>query len=216
MISRKLLTLATAAVLGLSLSVPQDAHAGAYDDILHAANLNETDKVVDLLRRGMDVNTTDAQGSTLLMIAVRGNNIELVRFLLANRVNALRKNNYGDTALMIAALQGNANIVQLMLEHKINPNHSGWNALHYAAYGGKEQIIALLLAAGADVNQKAPNGQSALMLASKLGHFSAVRMLVGAHADLSIQHPIEGSALDIARNAGHSDIATFLEKADSR
>lgn len=212
MLKRTLIFLA----LGGALALPLSAHAGAYDDILQAANQSETDKVVDLLRRGMDVNTTDAQGSTLMMIAVRNKNPELVRFLLANRANAQRKNASGDTALMLAALQGSADIVQLMLEHHVNPNHGGWNPLHYAAYGGNDQIVAMLLAAKADINLKAPNGQSALMLACKLGHTAVVRVLVGAKANLAIKDPVEGSALDIARKAGHTDITEFLEKAGAQ
>jgi ankyrin repeat protein len=188
------------------------AQAGAYDDILHAANQNETDKVVDLLRRGMDVNTSDMQGSTLLMIAARSGNASLTRFLLENRVNMERRNQYGDTALMLAAMQGHKEIVELILERKPEINHSGWNPLHYAAFGGRSEIIALLLAAGADPNLKAPNAHTALMLAAKHGHLEAVRVLSGARADPAIRDPEEGTALDMARKAGNTDIAAFLQK----
>ncbi|MDP1525299.1 MAG: ankyrin repeat domain-containing protein [Rhodocyclaceae bacterium] len=196
---------------GLTLS--QATTAGVYDDTLFFANQNETDKVVDLLRRGMDVNTTDPQGNSLLMIAARGNNIELARFLLDNRANPQRKNRYGDTALMLAALQGHTEIVRLMVERKIDPNHGGWNPLHYAAFEGRAEIISLLLAGGADINLKAPNGQSALMLAAKRGHLEAVRILVGANADLSVSDPEEGTAQDMAQKANHTDVATFLKRA---
>lgn len=192
------------------------AGAGVYDEIIQAANMNETGKVVDLLRRGMDVNTTDPQGMTLLMIAARNNNIELARFLLDNRANAQRRNPFGDTALMIAALQGHAGFVQLLLERKTETNHAGWNALHYAAFEGRGEIIAMLLAAGAQINLKAPNGQTALMLAAKRGHLEAVRVLVGMQADLMVADTVEGTALDMAKKAGHTDIATLLVKAGAR
>lgn len=196
---------------GLTLS--QAASAGVYDDILFFANQNETDKVVDLLRRGMDVNTTDPQGNSLLMIAVRGNNLELVRFLLDNRANPQRRNRYGDTALMIAALQGHKEIVRLMVERKIDLNHGGWNPLHYAAFEGRAEIISLLLAAGADINQKAPNGYTSLMLAARNGHLEAVRVLVGANADLTVADLDEGTAHDMALKANHTDVAIFLSRA---
>ncbi|GAB1393381.1 ankyrin repeat domain-containing protein [Rhodocyclaceae bacterium] len=189
------------------------AQAGVYDDILFFANQNETDKVVDLLRRGMDVNTTDPQGNSLLTIAVRGNNLELVRFLLDNRANPQRKNRYGDTALMIAALQGRTEIVRLMVERKIDLNHDGWNPLHYAAFEGHADIISILLASGADINLKAPNAYTALMLAAKRGHLEAVRTLVGANADLSVADPEEGTALDMAQKANHTEVAAFLNRA---
>ncbi len=196
---------------GLTLS--QATTAGVYDDILFFANQNETDKVVDLLRRGMDVNTTDPQGSSLLMIAARGNNLELVRFLIDNRANPRLKNRYGDTALMIAALQGHTEIVRLMVERKIDPNHGGWNPLHYAAFEGRAEIISLLLAGGADINLKAPNGHTALMLAAKRGHLDAVRVLVGSNADVSVSDAEEGTAHDMALKANHTDVAAFLNRA---
>lgn len=210
---KNLLKTVLAALLALSV---QTAGAGVYDDILHAAYEGETDKVVDLLRRGMDVNTTDPQGSTLLSIAARANNIELVRFLLDNRANPQRRNRYGDTALMVAALQGHTEIVRLMLEHKVDPNQPGWNALHYAAFENRADIAALLIAAGAQVNALAPNGQSALMLAAKRGHLETVRILVGAKADLDLADAEEGTALTMARKANQSEVAQFLERAGAK
>jgi len=189
------------------------ARAGVYDDILQAANLGETDKVVDLLRRGMDVNTVDPQGNSLLMIAARTNNLALARFLLENRVNPERRNPHGDTALMLSAMLGHKDIVALILDRRPELNHDGWTALHYAAFSGHGDIVAMLLAAGADVNLKAPNLHTALMLAAKNGHLEAVRLLVGARADIAARDPSEGTALDMARKAGHVQITSFLEKA---
>ena len=71
--------------------------AGAYDDIIAAANNGDTPTVLDLLKRGMDPNTTDRNGSTLLMIAARNGNRALLEALLANRANANRRNQVGDT-----------------------------------------------------------------------------------------------------------------------
>lgn len=207
--------IAAIASASLLLAVPP-ANAGVYEDILFAAEQGQTDQVVDFLRRGMDVNTTDPQGSTLLMIATRTRNVELARFLLDNRANPLKRNRYGDTALMIAALQGYGEIVDMLLLRKVEPNHAGWTPMHYAAFNGHTQIIAKLLAAGGDANLRAPNGWTALMLAARNGNLEAVRILVGAGADLTVADPEVGTALEIARKGNHADIATFLEKAGAR
>ena len=58
------------------------AQAGAYDDILGAANRGDSTAVIDLLKRGMDVNTADQSGSTLLMIAARNGSQALLEALL--------------------------------------------------------------------------------------------------------------------------------------
>jgi ankyrin repeat protein len=199
-------------LIAAALWVPQ-AHAGVYDEILAAANQEDTEKVVGLLRRGMDVNTSDPQGNTLLMIAARANNMSLVRFLLDNRANPLKRNRYGDTAMMLAALQGHGDIVQLMLERKVSPNHPGWNPLHYAAFENRDRIIAMLVAGGADINARAPNGWTALMLAAQRGHVETARVLVGSGADIAVADPGKGTAIDLATEARHVDLASFLEQA---
>lgn len=192
------------------------AVAGVYEDILFAANQSHTPNVIDLLRRGMDVNTTDQQGNTLLMIAVREKNLDLARFLLDNRANAHKRNRYGDTALMLAALQGHEEIVKLLLERKVDPNQAGWNALHYAAFENRTKIASQLLAAGADVNALAPNGSTALMLAAKRGHLETVRLLVDAKAELNQIDSAEGTAHDMATKAKHVEVADFLRKAGAK
>jgi len=207
-----ILTLAAICLLAAS----PFAIAGAYDDILAAANQSDTNKVVDLLRRGMDVNTTDSQGNTLMMIATREKNLELVRFLLDNGANARKRNRYGDSSLTIASLQGTEEIVKLLLERKIEPNQPGWNALHYAAFENRTKIAAMLLTAGADINALAPNGSTALMLAAKRGHLEMVRLLVGAKAELNQIDIVEGTALDMANKAKHLDVANFLKRAGAR
>jgi len=192
------------------LAMPHMAQAGAYDDILSATNMGHTDKVIELLRRGMDVNTTDPQGLSLLMIAARGNNVELAKFLLNNRANVQRRNSHGDTALTLASFAGNKEIVRLLLERKPEINHGGWNALQYASYEGHSEIVTLLLAAGADINLKAPNGYSPLMLAAKRGHLDVVRTLTAAKADLTVKSD-DATAISLARSAGNTDIVKHLE-----
>lgn len=199
-----------------NILIAYTASAGVYEDMLHAAEQGETQKVIDLLRRGMDVNTADAQGSTLLMIAARGNNLELARFLLDNRANPNHRNRYGDTALMLATLHGHEAIARLLIERKADPNTPGWTALHYAAFENRPQIAAQLIAAGAKVNAIAPNGSTALMLAAKRGHLEMVRLLVGAGAEINKTDHDEGTALDMARKANHTEVVEFLQRAGAR
>jgi len=192
------------------------ASAGIYDDILHASEQGDTERVVDLLRRGMDVNTTDPQGSSLLLIAARTGNAKLAKFLIDNRANPERRNRYGDTPLMIASMLGHTDIVRLLLDRKAETNHTGWNPLHYAAFENRAEIITLLVSAGADINLKAPNTHTALMLAAKRGHMESVRVLIGLGADASISDKDEGTAVAMARTAGHTDLAKFLERSGAR
>lgn len=195
-------------ILGVTLSLT--ASAGIYDDILIAAEKDDTAQVVDLLKRGMDVNTADRSGSTLLMIAARNANLDLLEFLLRSRANTLKRNKYGDSAIMLAALRGHAAIVEKLFAAGADVGHAGWNALHYAAFSGRADILRLLTKRQGSLDAKAPNGQTALMLAAGAGHLEAVKVLVDADADMDLDDGTGRTALVLAKNGRHADIVAFL------
>lgn len=188
------------------------AHAGAYDDILDAAEKNETAAVIDLLKRGMDVNTADRAGTTLLMIAARNGNLDLLRTLLSNRASISRRNQFGDSALLLAALNARFDAARLLMEKGAEVNPSGWTPLHYAVFGGNPEILGLLIARGAKLDARAPNGQTALMIAVKVGKLDLVKMLIDADADMDLADYEGASALLLAKRLGQTEIADYLRK----
>lgn len=197
-----------ALVIGLALA--GNAVAGSYDDILAAANKDDTAQVVDLLKRGMDVNTADADGNTLLAIAARNANLELLDFLLINRANPLRRNKYGDSPLMLGVFRGHTAAVRRLLEAGAPMDHDGWNALHYAAFGGRDEVLKLLIQRNPDLDAIAPNGQTPLMLAAAAGKLEAVKLLIEADADMDLEDYEGRTALMLATKNGHSQIIEYL------
>lgn len=188
------------------------ASAGAYEDIITAANNGETSVVVGLLKRGMDVNTADPVGSTLLMISVRNGHLPLMEALLVNRANINRRNQFGDSALLLGALKARVEAVQRLIELGAEVNPDGWTPLHYSIFGGSKEVAALLLGKGAKVDARAPNGQTALMLAVKLGKLDLVRLLIDADADMDLTDYDGVSALRLARTLGHDEIVAYLRR----
>ena len=89
-----------ALVLGLGSA---GARAGAYDDLIAAVYRDDTNAVMGLVARGMDVNSVDPAGNTLLHIAARNGNMELMDALIKAKANTQARNRVGDTALMLAA-----------------------------------------------------------------------------------------------------------------
>lgn len=103
----------TVAALVISLLLlAGKATAGIYEDLLKAIEGNDTQTVTDILQRGMDVNTVDKSGNSLLMLAIEKGNADLVRFLVAHRAKVNVRNQYGDTPLMLASLKGGRGVVQ--------------------------------------------------------------------------------------------------------
>ncbi len=158
----------------------------------------------------MDVNTADPAGSTLLMIAAHNGNQRLVEQLIKNKAAVNHLNRYGDSALTLAALKGQLAVATMLLEAGAEVNPSGWTPLHYAAYEGYRELIALLIKSGAKLDLPAPNRQTALMLAAKNGHEEIVRLLIAAGANISLQDADGKTARALALEKGHTDTARWL------
>ena len=101
-----------------------------------------------------------------LNIAVREKNLDLVKSLLANGVDAKATNIAGWSALMLAAKYGNDDMVQILLPKSDikAANRRGYTALMYAAWSGNEKSVKLLLPKS-DVKAKNYHGLTALDLA---------------------------------------------------
>ena len=66
-----------------------------------AKNPETTRLIIEVLKRGVDVNATDPRGHTALMYAANLGLIENVKVLLARGADATLKTDYGDTALSL-------------------------------------------------------------------------------------------------------------------
>ncbi|KAJ4303185.1 hypothetical protein N0V90_002078 [Kalmusia sp. IMI 367209] len=105
-------------------------------------------------------------------------------------------------------------IVRKMLLLGANPNATGsvyGNALTAAAYDGRDDIVTMLLKAGAHVNS---DKGWALQTAAGQGHLSIVNLLIDAGADVNLcttdERFLPGTALQSAVESNRSDIVTLL------
>ncbi len=185
--------------------------AGSYDDALGAARLGDTSQLTGLLDRGIDPNTVDAQGNSLLILAAREGQVDTVTALLKYRPKLDYRNLAGDSALMLAVLRGHDAVAQALLKAGAAVNHDGWAPLHYAAFEGREGMLDALFAAGADVNALAPNKATALMLAARNGHIGVVRRLLALpQIDLNALNDTGLSADAFALQNKNTDIAELI------
>ena len=196
-------------ILGFSTEI----RAGAYEDMLQAIHIDDEKTVAELLRRGMDVDTVNPKGETLLMLAVREGKPSVVKTILSARPKLHTRNPLGESALMLAAILGHTEITQMLLEAGAPVNQSGWTPLIYAAARNQLDIARLLIARNADVNAAAENGITALMMASREGHLPMLLLLLEHGADAKRISPHGQSALQLARLRGHADIESMLLKA---
>lgn len=185
--------------------------AGAYDDMLNAVSAKDVNRVDRLLQRGMDVNTSDQIGNTLLILAARNSDQTMVELLLKNGANVLKKNQYGDSALMLAALGGNLQSVTVLVSAGAEIDPEGWTPLIYAAFAGHADVVRYLLTKDVDVDAQSENGISALMAASRNGHLEIVDMLLAKDAEIGLVSQDNLTAADMALAAGYSGIVRLLK-----
>ncbi|MDA8108396.1 MAG: ankyrin repeat domain-containing protein [Betaproteobacteria bacterium] len=187
--------------------------AQSLDEVFKAVHENDRKTVAQLLERGLDANSTDRQGNTLLMVAARLGYRDLVELLIQHKAALDRRSPYGDTALMAASLKGHLDIVKLLVEHGAQVNRSGWTPLGYAAFGGNASVVRYLLAKGADKDAVQPNGDTPLMLAVRNGNAAAARELLYANAELEHAGPDGDTALSLAKKRGDQALIDLLKRA---
>lgn len=195
------------------LAAPGVSWSQSFDELLKAVTEGDTKTVAGFLDRGLDPNTADKEGQTLLMTASRLGHRELVELLIARKASVTRRSPHGDTALMLASLKGHLGIARLLIAKGAQVVQGGWTPLHYAAFEGRAEVLKFLLEKGADKDAIAPNGYSALMLAARGGHLEAVRTLLYQDPDLTIRSPKGETALGIARERKNAEVGDLLRRA---
>ena len=194
----------------------QFAVAGAYEDMMDAVKRDDTRTIDALLKRGLDANTSDQEGNTLLILAVREGSEKAAKRLVAARARVNARNSLGESALMLAALRGQLEIVRELVDNGADVNSPGWTALMYAAVNGHVDVSRLLISKGAQVNAVADNGFTALMMAVREGHAALVSLLLANGADPELKTASGLTALDLAREKKRPAIVDALVKAGVR
>ena len=198
------------------LLLPALASAGAYEDMEEAFIRNDSAAAIELVKRGMDVNTVDKAGNTLLIQAMRSDVPELVDYLLQRRARVNPRNRNGETALSIAAYTGKFQYVKRLVEAGAEINFYGWSPLTYAAYNGHLEIVDYLLKHGAEINAKTQNGSNALFFAARFGHIEVIKLLLKNKADATVVNENGETAIDWALKSDNTDIEDLLRDAGGR
>jgi ankyrin repeat protein len=200
--------------LGLALAVSVlacgAAFGSAYDDVLSAVRRGDTPTVLTQLKRGVDVNSVDANGNPLIAIAAENGFAPTVDALGRAGARIDLRNRYGETALMLASIRGHAQVARLLIDRGAELNPAGWTPLMYAASRGQTDVARLLISFGAKVDATSENGTTALMLATRESTLAMVKLLHQAGANVRMRNANGQNALDWALDVGKPDIAEFL------
>jgi uncharacterized protein len=109
-----------------------------------AARSNNVNLAQTLLNAKADVNQTDDQGYTPLILATYNDNCEVAQILLKRGANTEIKDHSSRTALMGACFKGNEREVKLLLDHGANASavdSKGLTSIMYAVMFGRISVI---------------------------------------------------------------------------
>lgn len=189
------------------------ASAQSLEEAFRAALAGDLTTVRSLIERGNSVDSSDPDGSTLLMLAAREGHVHVVEYLIGLKAEINRRNKFGDTALMAASIKGRLETVQALLSHGAELNPQGWTALHYAAFEGRTEVLKFLLEKGAAKDAIAPNGYTPLMLAVRGRHAETARAMLYADPNVNLRTDTGDTALKLAREKGDAGLVDLLKRA---
>lgn len=125
-------------------------------------------KVKDLITKGVNIDTTDDEDNTGLILAAQKGNANVVELLCENGTDVTLCNCHGYTALSKAAMNNFLPTVDVLLKAGVPPdqtNDAGETALELAAMRGSLGAVQLLKGAGANPHHVDKNGYTPLMMA---------------------------------------------------
>src|SRR5688500_1299525 len=173
--------------IGLALLLCASISAQS-SQIANAAMNGDTETVRALLKKGLDVNEAQGDGTTALHWAAMKGDAELAQMLLfagANHRATTRLGAY--SPLYLAAKGGHSAVVAALLAAGADPKtltSNGTTPLMIAAAAGDPRTITALVENGSDINAKdAAKGETPLMFAAAFNRVQAVKMLLARGAD---------------------------------
>jgi ankyrin repeat protein len=204
-------------VAGASIALSAcTAFAATYDsvDFFRAINVDNGDAVARMLAAGLDPNQLDTHGQPALIVALQGESLKAAKALWDAKGSQIDvRNHAGETPLMMAALKAEVDAATALVAHGASVQKEGWSPLHYAATGGSAAIVKLLLAKGAVLEARSPNGSTPLMMAARYGNEEAVDALLAAGGDRTLKNDLGMDASAFAASAGREKLAARLKPA---
>src|ERR1700733_14089147 len=209
------------------------AEADGSTPLLWAANLNETDLAMRLLKAGANPKVRNQLGSTPLGEAALNANTGLIKAFLDSGADPNAAGPDGQTPLMIVARTANVAAAKLLLDKGANPNaketQRGQTPLMWAAATSQGPMMRELLAKGAEVDARSdldlmtplvssepraqprpPGGMTAMLFSVREGCMDCVKALVEKEAKLDLADPERVTPLISAIFNTHFDVAKYL------
>ncbi|OXU30376.1 hypothetical protein TSAR_009267 [Trichomalopsis sarcophagae] len=173
---------------------------------LHMATMMGSDRFVGhFLQRGADVNALDDRQETPLFIAVKLRNAEQIfTLLIKHGADINLSNKYGKNLLhhMATVSSESVDIARSLIQKGVSlqqrESQQRYQPIHIAAMSGKNGMIELFAAHGANLDAQAKSGKFPLYLATKSEFPETVELLLRLGAKVNLRNKCGRTALHSA------------------
>nr|WP_234032999.1 ankyrin repeat domain-containing protein [Paenibacillus faecalis] len=195
------------------------------EQLFQAVTEKDTDAVVNIIQKGVDIDAQDAKGQTPLLIATRNNDVATAEVLIDAGADVNIQDNIKDSPFLYAGAEGYLEILKLTIDAGADPkitNRYGGTALIPASEHGYVEVVKeLLTRTEIDVNHVNNLGWTALMEAVILNdggekQQQTIQILIDHGADVNIADRDGVTPLQHARNKGFKEIEQILLKAGGK
>ncbi len=191
---------------------------------LHYAATSSLELVEYLILKGATVNEKSKKGVTPLYTAARFGKIEIAKYLLEHNAD-INIFGEGGTALHQAVYRAPIEMVILFLSYKPDlriTDADGSTVVHAASIWNNDEVLKLLISAGAELNTKDKKGNTPLHKclafadATSKGSLKAAKILIENKALLSETNNNNETPLALAIRLGAIEFQTMLIEAGAK
>ncbi|WP_245828689.1 ankyrin repeat domain-containing protein [Salegentibacter holothuriorum] len=195
-------------------------------EFIKAAKTNDTGKLQNFLKKGIDINTRDAHKRTALMVATYENNIESSKLLINAGADVNAQDDRLESPFLHAGAKGYLEILKACLttgkvDHMLLNRYGGTALIPACERGHIEVVQELLKIDDYPIDHINNLTWTALMEAIVLGnggktHTFIVQLLVDAGCDVNIPDKNGITPFQHAKKNGYKEIVVILEKAGAK
>ena len=204
---------------------PTAGEIAGYKGLHAAAARGDTAEIGKLIAAKANLNARDDYSRTPLHVATFGRHREALAALIKAGADLNARENDRYDAVTIAAVADDAATLKLLLEagasaKQVTSRYDG-TALIAAAHLGHDEVVKLLIAAGAPLDHVNNLGWTALIESIVLGqggprHVETLRAIVRAGANVNLADRNRQTPLQLARQRGYKAMIAILEQAGAK
>ncbi len=189
-------------------------------EMVAAARAGDTEKVKQLLAKGVDINASEPEsGDTALLAAIDKGQWATAEYLLTQRPDLTREDNNGNSPLYLAVSRGDSAVamVKRLLDAgapvELGPktgDNAGATPLHICCATDANACLEALLARGASATKQLPDGSTPLHTAAIGGDQRTVELLCKAGASVAALNNEKRTPLHNCGITGNAKVAAAL------